>query len=74
MLPSEERAESGFVLAPDHDLAVAFGAPEPALAWRKRWDAELAAFKQQPGVGRTVARSTEFITPLRSDRFMWDVY
>lgn len=32
LVPSEERAESGFVLAPDHDLAVAFGAPEPALA------------------------------------------
>lgn len=47
---------------------------EPALAWRKRWDAELAAFNGVAGPGRDVARTTQFIRPAHSLAFMWDVY
>jgi len=47
---------------------------EPALAWRRRWDAELAAFNDVAGAGRDVARATQFIRPVHSPAFMWDVY
>ena len=60
---------------------------EPALAWRKRWDADLTAFNAVAGPGRDLARATQFIGPnarlchpvhpchpVYSTAFMWDVY
>ena len=54
----------------------AFEAPEaePALAWRKRWDADLTAFNAAAGPGRDLSRATQFIRPSHSLAFMWDVY
>lgn len=47
---------------------------EPAVAWRQRWDRELAAFLAAPGEGQELTRLTQFIHPMRSTSFMWGIF
>ena len=50
------------------------GEAEAAVAWRERWDRELAAFVTEPGEALELRRLTEFIRPLPSTNFMWGVF
>lgn len=46
---------------------------EPAVAWRARWDTDLAAFNRE-GIGHALQRATEFRRALRDTHFMWNVF
>jgi len=46
----------------------------PALQWRQRWDAQLAAFLKANTEARELVELTGFIRPLPSSNFMWGVF
>ena len=47
---------------------------EPGAMWRRRWDQELVAFKEDHAELREFVKLTDFIQPLPDTRFFFSVF